>query len=167
MTEPGFPARSGRLAFGPDKVIEKRLVDPRTMIDDRDSNLLFWQVGALGLIAPLAIIVYDGVSDAVTYAASTWDQLTYAVSPPWMAETKLGVGLYRFVFDANVLNKVGGTQPLAVQWAVAKTMGTAAHAFGNKRAEAEVVAASPAQIDVDVRTAAGALADQDVVLLVG
>lgn len=166
MPEPGFPARSGRGEYGPDKVDEKRRRDPRTEFNADQAQLTFWQLGAMGLIAPFAVIVYDGVTDAEVHSHFAWDGTLYTTTNPYVAITKLGTGQYRFLFDANVPNKLGVLQTLAIQGAWAEAMGTAVHALANKRAEADVVATSPGQVDVNVRTAAGALADQDVVLLV-
>ena len=163
---PGFPARTGRTDFGPAKVDEKRTRDPRSEFNGAQAELLFHQVGAMGLLAPQAVVLFQGTTDDVLFAVSTWDQVIYSVEPPWLNASRIGLGDYRFVFDANVTNIDGATQGLVIQSALAEAMGVPTRALTNRRATADLVAQNPAQVDVEVRTAVGVLIDQPVVLVV-
>lgn len=167
MAEPGFPARTGRADFGPKKQDERKRRDPRSEFNAAQAELTFWQLGAFGLLAPLAVIMYDGFNDVEFESRFAWDGNIFTASNPYVAITKLGTGQYRFVFDANVPNQVGDLQTLTLHGAIANGYGiTPTHSLANKRAEAEVVVASPGQVDVNMRDNDGPLADAATLLLV-
>jgi hypothetical protein len=106
----GFPTRVGVLKYTADglPVIDERLVvDPRSEMGAALLNLLAWQAGGLGVLAPLALVFYEpgfgGFTERLRYGgfASNADGPLVMVpmgSVPWLTVVRSAAGSYAFTF---------------------------------------------------------------------
>lgn len=107
----GWPNRAGRISFGPQMRDERPTVNPRQELNGDKMNLAFWQVGALGLLAPKISIIFEpGSPDMIRRGAFAWDQTLYrdigvADYPSYLTVVKEGVGDWCFQFQETVLGR--------------------------------------------------------------
>lgn len=86
-------------------MVDERLpANPRRELTAAQANLLFWQLGGLGLCAPLALIVFDCVAEELIYGAFAWDGTIYEndAPPAYLGVVKNGTGDFTFTFDASL-----------------------------------------------------------------
>jgi len=126
----GFPTRVGASRFTADglPVVDERLVvDPRSEMGATLLNLLAWQAGGLGVLAPLALVFYEpgfgGFTERLRYGgfASNADGPLVMVpmgSVPWLTVVRSGPGSYAFTFS-QVLGMDGVLVDLPISCAVA------------------------------------------------
>lgn len=141
----GWPHRAGRASFGAyDMRDERPTANPLEEFNAAEANLLFWQLGAMGIIAPKFALLCDPVAAAsarVLYGAFAWDQTLITAPSPlpsYLAFVANGVGDYTLTFDATVPGRpdedgVQQAEALNFQFAYAEvnltaTLGTHAEA---------------------------------------
>lgn len=127
----GWPKRAGREHYGSKPMVDEApLANPQTSLSAATMNLAFWQLGALGLVAPLAVLAfepheYNGVEDRAKFAAFTWvDQVlngqpSSAVTGCTIARNGAGVD---FTFPVTALGSDGQQQPITILGADAKPL---------------------------------------------
>lgn len=127
----GWPRRAGREHYGKDMVDEAPLANPETSLDADTLNLAFWQVGALGLLAPLAVIAFEPsefshTTDVVKFGAWTWVDQVLTNQPASAATgctiTRLSTSV-DFAFPATAVGSDGQPHPIVILGAEAKPIG--------------------------------------------
>ena len=109
MPVTGWPLRAGRLAYGPTMRDERRTVNPTTEFNASQVNLSFWQQGAMGLIAPKAVMfIGRGEGPLFKVGYFSWDDVIYVDFPDlpsYVTFTRNSVGNYTFQFATSVLGR--------------------------------------------------------------
>lgn len=107
---------------------ERPVVDPTAQISSAVFNLARWQVGALGLMLPKAIILQEvrnanpPYEEKVRYAAATWvDGVLENLFPPypWHTFIYIDAGKYRVQFPALVPGYSDTLEDLTISHAAA------------------------------------------------
>ena len=63
----GFPTRTGRGGYGPNPVNSRPVRDPARQLDGETiGRLMFWQLGGLGLLSPIAALGATVAGSAIT-----------------------------------------------------------------------------------------------------
>lgn len=131
MAVTGWPLRAGRGAYGPTKRDERLTVDTEQEFNAEQANLSFWQMGAMGLIAPKAVMLWDPPgAPQLAHGNFAWDQVIYAnvglgSLPSYIASYVVnGVGDYTLTFNNSVAGRPNEdgqpeTEVLAFQFAMA------------------------------------------------
>lgn len=167
----GWPGRVGRDGFGDYDMQDERLPeDPQRYVQAYQLNLQWWQIGAMGLIAPKFVIGLEPSDSIIRFAAFTWDQQLYIntdVFPSYLTYQKNSPGDYTFTFtspvqgrpdeDGNPQNEV-----LAMQFGMAD-----ANDLSAQRLQAEVGVSGGLVFDVLVNQVGGGAVDPTVVVLAG
>lgn len=148
MTVTGWPLRAGRAAYGAfDMRDERPTVNSEEEFNAAQANLSFWQMGALGLIAPKAVMQWAPVDEApakLLHGSFAWDQTTYAdvalgSLPSYIASYVVNsLGDYTLTFNNSTLGRPDGegipqTEVLAFQfaWADVNLESSGARGFAN------------------------------------
>lgn len=111
MTVSGWPGRAGRSAYGLTMRDERLTADTEREFNAAQANLTFWQLGAMGLAAPKAVIQYKPTTSeppgTFLYGAFSWDQTIYVGgSPPsYLTITDISQTNIEFAFDNTVLGR--------------------------------------------------------------
>lgn len=128
MSDPGWPLRTGRQDYGVEMRDERQMVDPTKELRAKEMNLLFWQLGAMGLAAPKAAMLYRPstlTSERIKYGGFAWDvnedvyRDVELSSIPYLAVTRNGVGDHTFTFDATVDGSGGNPEALVFEFGLA------------------------------------------------
>ncbi len=109
----GWPGRAGRSSFGPTMHDERLVDDTERHFVAYQANLTFWQLGAIGIVAPLATFSIEDRGDGdfgMSYGAFAWDQtlhlnLANNVYPSYFTFVEVSEGIYTVEFDAQVLGR--------------------------------------------------------------
>lgn len=119
---PGFPLRPGRSSFGPDPINARPVRDPRKQLDgETTGRLMFWQLGGLGVAAPLAWIDCSLAGTAVQAQAHAEAFQPRGGSAPTVGYTS--VGQYTFSYSAQYPDETGTNQPLVLRGGLAVPVG--------------------------------------------
>lgn len=169
MGPTGFPLRTGRGGFGPTMRDERRLANPESEIGAEQVNLTWWQLGALGLVAPLALLVFDPVAPLrVRLGLFAWHQQvlvdTLAANlPSWLTVAVPSTGTMTFTFDATVPGRDGQLQALTLRGGIARPFYFPAYAgpLTNHRCELDLAGSV---VTVRTKTTAGVLVEAPIVL---
>lgn len=107
----GWPGRAGRSAYGPTMRDERPTVDGTQEINADAVNLSFWQLGAMGLAAPKATMMWLPPTVKLNHGNFSWDQTIYndvvvGSLPAYILSYVVnGVGDYTLTFDDEVLGR--------------------------------------------------------------
>lgn len=169
MGPTGFPIRTGRAGFGPTMRDERRLANPQQELNAQQLNLTWWQLGAMGLVTPLAVLVFDPVAPLrVRLGLFAWHQSvlvdTLAANlPSWLAVAVPSLGTMTFTFTATVPGRDGQPQTLTLRSGIARPFYFPAYAgpLTNHRCELDLVGSV---VTVRTKTTAGALVEAPIIL---
>jgi len=147
--------------------------DPRKQVSAGLMELYLWQVGGLGLAAPLAAFVYEpgagGFTERIRWGAFAWDTANLHVmdtpSFTWFAATRHAAGDYQFDFSATAPGVDGSAQAIAFVGGMARPQGISGSDPGNLRAELERVDANSIRVRVRAQPG-GALTECPVAVAV-
>ncbi len=149
---------------------ERPTVDSQREFNAEQANLTFWQTGAMGLIAPRAVMYFgDNTPYEFQYGAFSWDNTVYdnfPGLPSYMRFTINGTGDFTIDFDTQVLGRpdadgVQQLEALSLQFAWADVNQRSATA---ERMYAEVDLVDPQTVNVLIHGTAPA--DEPFVLAV-
>jgi len=156
---PGFPNVPNRSAFGPTYENKRKVQDANKELGADVINLLMWQIAGASRVVAQATLIYDPVTDKITYQALAFDPKNEL---PSIAVVKNGVGDYTFTFAATYLNQQGTATPFLPRMARASVQQTAVY-LANLAATTFL---NNLDVQVQVRDAAATLIDRPVLLLV-
>lgn len=161
MPVTGWPLRAGRPAFGPTMRDERPTVDSSQEVNADVINLSFWQLGAIGLAAPKAVMYFDD-NEVIDFESGyfAWDNAVYQDFPglpSYVDFTINGAGDYTIEFDPTVLGRPDeeGVQQMEVldfQFALADV---SARFNTTQRLYAEVTQTNSQTFNVFTRRVAG------------
>ncbi len=168
----GWPLREGRPSYGPVMRDERQTVDSQTEVNAAQMNQTFWQLGAMGLIAPKAVMQWEQGPPLLTHGNFAWDQTIYsgvAVGslPSYITSyVENSTGNYTLTFDSQVLGRpdadgVQALEVLAFQFAIVDVNLITA----GQRGIANVTLDDPQTFTIEV-TRGGAPSDQPYTLVV-
>lgn len=156
----GFPERAGRVEYGKPMRDERKVADPSRELGADVLNLLFWNLGAAGLIAPKVVLLFEPAPPAefpkLVYGASSWDPLRYAnvLAPfPWFTYTAPVTGSgHDMVFSyASPVTGMGGLPTdLELHQAVAQVVGIPGSALPSTRHRASATLESATAVRVTI-----------------
>jgi hypothetical protein len=109
----GFPNRPSRSSFGPTLFNVRSIKRPDKELDAGNVNLAFWQAAGAGRTSPLALIGYNGTTEARVFQALAWDS-NGSLAP--IPAVKDGTGAYTFTFASTYKDEGGrdvAFQPVA------------------------------------------------------
>lgn len=169
MGPTGFPIRTGRAGYGPVLRDERKLANPEQELNAQQLNMTFWQLGGLGLVAPLALLVFDPVAPLhVRLGLFAWHQLVLVDTPAsglpsWLTVAVPSTGTMTFTFTATVPGRDGLPQALTLRGGTARPFYFPAYAgaLTNHRCELDLVGNV---VTVRTRTTAGVLVEAPIVL---
>jgi hypothetical protein len=154
----GFPTRAGRDAFGPDPINSRRVRDPRRQLDGESTGrLMFWQLGGLGLISPLATITATVVAASLALQTHAEAFQPRGGAAPTPART--GTGVYTFTFIDEYPDEQGNDATLTIR-------GGAAFALGATPLHGQIEVTSAHAVTVRFWDLAGSAADAESMLVV-
>jgi hypothetical protein len=120
----GYPAQTRRYHLTDEgaRLRDERLVaDPRSEVSAEVFELLLWQVGALGLLAPVAVMLYEPAGWAanarVRWAGLAWEVesvLQDQAAPAWATITENAAGDVSVLFAATATAGDGTTQAISM-----------------------------------------------------
>lgn len=160
MAVSGWPLRAGRSAYGPTMRDERRTVNSKEEFNAEQANLSFWQLGAMGLGAPKAVMGWFPPSDEpekLNHGNFSWDQTIYsnviiANLPAYILSYVVNsIGDFTLTFDNNVLGRpdedgVQQSEVLSFQFGIASP-----NLFvGGQRGSCEVTLVNPQTFRVQV-----------------
>lgn len=139
---------------------ERRTVNTKEEINASQLNLSWWQLGAMGLIAPKATMLWTPPGDdpaMLKHGRFTWDQVIYTDVelgnlPSYIASYVVnGVGDYTLTFENSVDGRpdedgIPQTESLSFQFA----LGGVSLFAGGFRAFLEVTVVDPQTFDITV-----------------
>ena len=129
----GFPAQTRRyhLTGQGARLRDERLIaDPRSEVGADAFELLLWQVGAFGLLAPVVVLLYEPAGWAaaakVRWAGLAWDPEVVHQSetvPGWVTITENAAGDTSLVFPAAATAGDGTSQAVSLVGGAAQPVG--------------------------------------------
>ncbi len=158
----GWPQRQGLQGKPYEQLFPQ--VNPETDLAARELNLMQWQMGGLGLCAPLAVLVLQ--TGVVRWAAFTWRQDALVMADfadvDEVAITEPGTGQFQLAFDATQLGSDDALHALTIRAASAAPL-----AFNTPPGALRAVATvSGSTVNVRTVNAAGTATASAVIVVV-
>lgn len=109
----GFPARVGRNSYGPDPVNERPVRNPQKQMDgETTGRLMFWTLGAAGLMLPIARFRFQYVDSALTLISHKEAFQPRGGDPPTV--THSATGAFVFSYAATYQDETGAPVELVL-----------------------------------------------------
>lgn len=174
----GWPAQTRRyhLTDQGARLRDERLVaDPRSEVPASAFELLLWQIGAFGLLAPVAALLYEpsdwAASAKVRWGGVAWDPEVVhqdETAPSWVTITRNAAGDVSLVFPATATAGDGTEQAVSIVAAVAQPCGLdGEHCAANLFADVERVSAIELRVRIRHGTTTTLTAAPFVLLALG
>lgn len=174
----GYPAQTRRyhLTDQGARLRDERLVaDPRSEVPAAALELMLWQVGAFGLLAPVVAMLYEP-SDWAASAKVRWGGLAWDVeaeheseaTPSWVTITRNAAGDTSLQFAASATASDGTSQAVSIVCGLAQPTGLDGQpAPVNVFADVERVSASELRVRIRHGTTGALTASPFVLLALG
>jgi len=118
----GFPTRTGRGGYGPDPINSRPVRDPARQLDGETvGRLMFWQLGGLGLVAPIATFGATVTGSAVSLAWHAEAFQPAGGNGPTLTYTSAGV--YAVSYSASYPDETSNASPLVLRGGAAIALG--------------------------------------------
>lgn len=141
----GFPERSGRVEYGKSMRDERKVADPSRELGADVMNLLFWNLGAAGLCAPKAVMLFRPSDSTLVYGVFSWLPTIYEnVVAPFPSFTYAAVAGgeagqdMQFTFASPVVGMGGASVELDFAYGAAQVVGIPGTALPSTRRRATV-----------------------------
>lgn len=119
----GFPSRPTRTTFGPPLVNVRPVSQPDKELDAGIVDLAWWQMAGASRTTALAVVIYNGTTQARVFQGLAWDASNKQAPIP---AVKVGTGQYTFTFASSYPDEKGQQISFTPRAAIAFVQGAAA-----------------------------------------